>query len=93
MQLQLELPFILLGLIAGCWQYAPKQLKTYWLPTWLGLVLLIILAKVGQLFLPVHSFDWQEIRWGIVGTLEGMAATAIVPELIKRGLILLKQLP
>ena len=93
MQLQLELPFIVLGLIAGCWQHTPKELRSYWLPTWLGLVLVIVFAKVGQLFLPVNYFDWWEIVWGIVGTLEGMAATAITLAIVKRGLILLKQSP
>lgn len=35
---------------------------------------IVLVAELGQLFLPKRHFDWADIGWGLVGTTLGMVA-------------------
>jgi len=49
----------------------PKQKRTI---LFLGLAGVVLVAELGQLFLPKRHFDWADIGWGLAGTSLGMVA-------------------
>ncbi len=76
-----SVPFIILGAAIGIWLLKNDHSWNYWLASWLGLVSVVVIAEIGQLFLPKRSFDWWDIAWGSLGALIGMAFVILVSRL------------
>jgi hypothetical protein len=72
------IPFVFLGLVVGAWLAAEGQLWYRWGMALLMLSAVVVIAELGQLFLPQRFFDWGDILWGIVGGATGLAAAAVI---------------
>jgi len=75
-------PFAVLGGLVGiqlAWQNCSLL---QWLLVWLCLVVLVVLAEAGQLFLAHRSCDIGDIGWGITGGLVGLSIVAIIKRLL-----------
>lgn len=65
-------PLFVLGLVIGVWLSGASYSWHWWLGSWLILVMVVIIAEFGQLFLPHRSFDWWDITWGAIGASTGL---------------------
>ena len=65
-------PFIFLGIVTGAWLSLKNYAWYIWLAAWFGLMVVVIFAEVGQLFLPHRSFDWWDVAWGVAGAIVGL---------------------
>lgn len=61
------IPMTFLGFISSCLLSFRKSKLQVWIFVWLFLIALVILAEVGQLLLPLRSFDLKDIYWGALG--------------------------
>jgi hypothetical protein len=73
MNLRTAVPLVLLGLFSGIWLNITRQEWYWWIATWLGLVIVVLIAEAGQLVLPKRHFDWGDVMWGALGAFGGMA--------------------
>lgn len=71
------IPFLILGLVTGFRLMYLKSSLLKWLRYWAILVLIVILAELGQMLLPQRTSDWRDVAWGIIGTVLGMLIIAI----------------
>ncbi|MFC5412534.1 hypothetical protein ACFPMF_24630 [Larkinella bovis] len=78
MNLRTAVPLVFLGLFSGMWLVSRKYTGPQWAVTWLGLIVIVALAEIGQLALPKRHFDWGDIVWGAAGALGGMAVVWMV---------------
>jgi hypothetical protein len=70
--LRTAVPFLFFGTIAEIWYFntsSPFKRRVIML---LVSSLIVIVAEVGQLFLPKRTFDLRDIAWGITGTATGI---------------------
>jgi hypothetical protein len=65
-------PFLAMGLMAGCWLVLTRQPWQRWIGFGLGFAGIVFVAEVGQLPLPHRHFDWEDIAWGTTGAFGGM---------------------
>ena len=67
-------PFVFLGLVIGGWlRKKGKAMKK-----WLLLLVLVLIAELGQLFLPLRIFDWRDVAWGSGGAAFGIGIIAFL---------------
>ncbi len=71
-------PLVFLGFVAGGWLALKKRPFPWWFGVWSGLVGVVLIAEIGQLFLPARNFDWGDVAWGAVGSLVGMGMAALL---------------
>ncbi|UFH54592.1 VanZ family protein [Spirosoma sp. KNUC1025] len=71
-------PFIFLGMFAGLLPTRTQRLMARWAIVWLILVGVVILAELGQLLLPDRVFSWEDIGWGALGSIIGLAVSAVI---------------
>lgn len=83
-QLRTGVPFLLLGLMIVGLLKRELSRAGYWL-VWCGLVGVVVLAEVGQLFLPRRHFDGMDIIWGGVGAALGLGVGIAVRRLLSKG--------
>lgn len=79
--LRTAVPFVALGWLAGGWLWGQRRPWRQWPWAWAALVLLVIVAEVGQLFRPERSFDPADIGWGAAGALLGLGTVAALRRL------------
>ncbi|TGE04304.1 VanZ family protein [Hymenobacter fodinae] len=72
------IPFVFLGLLVGAWLIAEEHPWPWWGMAFTSLVAVVVIAELGQLFLPQRFFDWGDIGWGVVGAAAGLGLAAIV---------------
>lgn len=60
-------PFVFLGLLVGLRMITVKYIWRQWFASLLVMATIVLLAEVGQLFIPKRSFDWLDVAWGIGG--------------------------
>lgn len=78
-------PLLLLGFFVGLLPIVgPSENISRWFITWLLLTALVILAELGQLFLPKRAFSLADIGWGSGGALLGLTLAAIAKDNIPR---------
>ncbi len=70
--LRTGVPFIVLGALVAVWLLDSGYAWYGWLVAWLGLVGVVLIAEVGQLFISGRYFDWLDILWGAVGAATGI---------------------
>ena len=70
--LRTAVPFVGLGLLTGSYLAAIGSTWRWWLYNWVGLILIVLIAEIGQLALPYRIFDWNDVAWGIIGSLAGL---------------------
>jgi len=83
--LRTAVPFVFLGAASefGLVQYPNQWKKRSGILAFLfGLVLV---AEIGQLFLTHRHFDYQDILWGIAGSIAGMLAGYTAKKLLAVG--------
>lgn len=62
-------PLAILGFISAAFLLLNKVIKLkVWCATWMGLTLVVLFAELGQLLLPLRSFDWLDVYWGGLGS-------------------------
>jgi hypothetical protein len=74
--LRTAVPFVALGWLAGGWLWAQRRPWRQWAWAWVGLVGLVSVAEIGQLFQAERSFDLADIAWGAIGALLGLGTVA-----------------
>lgn len=79
--LRTAVPFVALGWLLGGWLALRHRPWRQWPLAWLGLVVLVVVAEVGQLFLKNRSFDPSDIGWGAAGALLGLGTLAALRQL------------
>lgn len=77
-----SIPFILLGLIAEIIALENRNVKTKRTIALIVLILLVVIAELGQLLMPRRTFDFSDIAWGIVGSTIGMLLGIILKTLL-----------
>ncbi|WP_025613913.1 VanZ family protein [Cellulophaga baltica] len=61
-------PFIFLGFLAGAYLiYIKQKSLRFWILTGLILVLTVIIAELGQYFIPSRDPDPKDVLWGSIG--------------------------
>jgi hypothetical protein len=73
-----SVPFIFLGLLIGFWLLRGENFLKQWLLYWLLLIAIVLVAELGQLFLPNRIFDWRDVAWGACGAAGGMSLINIL---------------
>lgn len=68
-------PFILLGIVISIYLLLLKSNWFSWLASWLVLSIVVLLAEIGQLYLPHRSFDWWDVCWGSAGAMFGLVVS------------------
>ena len=76
-------PLFFLGGLLGVFLMIKRAYKKRWLGLWLVTVLVVFLAELGQLFMPLRTFDWFDVIWGAVGSGSAMIIMYIVYKLLK----------
>ncbi|GAB3904421.1 hypothetical protein GCM10028803_33840 [Larkinella knui] len=84
MNVRTAVPMVFLGLFSGIWLISRKYGGYWWAGIWLALVLIILIAEVGQLALPRRHFDWGDVMWGALGALGGITAIRMAGFLVKK---------
>jgi len=79
--LRTAVPFVALGWLAGGWLSVQGRPWRQWLWAWAALVGLVIVAEIGQVFMPERSFDLADIGWGAAGALLGLGTVAAIRRL------------
>lgn len=74
-------PFVALGWLVGGWLSQQHRPWRQWLPHLAGLVGLVVVAELGQLFLKNRSFDVRDIGWGAAGAVLGLGTVAAMRQL------------
>lgn len=74
-------PLVFLGLVTGSYLIYRKLPKHKWLICWLGLSVLVVIAELGQLFLPLRSPDFKDVYWGALGAGLGLGFMFIIKPL------------
>lgn len=67
-------PFIFLGLFAGIWIIINKKSNLWWLTSWMGLFITVLMAEVGQIFIENRVFDLMDVIWGAFGAFLGLVS-------------------
>jgi hypothetical protein len=75
-------PLFFTGIIAGIWLIKTSRPINYWLYTWIVLVIFLVVAECGQLFLPKRIFDWMDILWGICGSFTALLIAYLIQIII-----------
>jgi hypothetical protein len=79
--LRTAVPFVALGWLVGGWLWMHGRPWRQWLWAWAALVVLVIVAEIGQVFMPERSFDLADIGWGAAGALLGLGTVATLRRL------------
>lgn len=74
-------PLFGLSIVLGLFLVFKKANIIWWLVTWVFLFSLVILAELGQLFVPYRIFDIGDIKWGCLGATTGIC-TVFLPFLM-----------
>ena len=78
-------PLLILGFCVGLLPIVgPTENISRWAIAGLMLTALVVLAELGQLFLPKRAFSWDDIGWGSGGALLGLSLAAIAKDNIPR---------
>lgn len=79
--LRTGVPFVFLGLLAGL-LFAQRPDDFFrWFISWLILTGVVVIAEVGQLWLPKRTFSWIDIGWGAAGALVGLIVAALLQKI------------
>ena len=76
--LRTAVPFVGLSLLTGSYLAVIRTTWRWWLGSWIGLTLIVFIAEVGQLAVPYRSFDWNDVAWGVTGSLAGLLCAGSV---------------
>lgn len=76
--LRTGVPFIFIGLLAGFWLLENRKLFKTWLLFWFLMIIIVLIAETGQIFLPLRSFDWMDVAWGAIGAAFGLGTAYIL---------------
>lgn len=82
--LRTAVPFVFLGILL---EFGFVDLKEVWKKRFIILIILVgivIVAELGQLFLPKRHFDIEDILWGISGSILGICTGNIVKRILNR---------
>ncbi|WP_158974660.1 VanZ family protein [Cellulophaga sp. L1A9] len=78
-------PFVFLGFLAGIYLiYIQKKSLRFWILTGIILVLTVIIAELGQYFIPSRSPDLKDVLWGSIGAGLGLLPIFIFYKITKR---------
>lgn len=66
--LRTGVPFIFLGLVIGLKLILKKASLRYWVLSFFCLTALVVVAELGQLFLPLRTFDLKDVFWGSIAS-------------------------
>lgn len=66
------IPLFFLGIISGLYLTIKKSSRKKWFMSWVLLVILVLVAEVGQLLLPLRTSDLRDISWGALGGALGL---------------------
>lgn len=66
-------PFVFLGFLSGIYLlYIQKKSLRFWFLTLLILTITVIIAELGQYFIPSREPDLKDVLWGVIGTALGL---------------------
>ncbi|RDC66102.1 VanZ family protein [Adhaeribacter pallidiroseus] len=76
-------PFVFLGILTGIWLTMVRYPWHSWFTSWLVLVVIVLVAELGQLLLPYRSFDWWDIIWAAIGAIIGLIMPFVSTKFIR----------
>lgn len=77
-RIRTAIPFILLSLVIGAWFcYKRLSLHSYFL-AWVVLTGVVVLAELGQYFIPLRDVDVKDVLWGSAGSLLGLGLLYLI---------------
>ncbi len=80
------IPLFFLGLVSGLFLILKRLRISKWLLCFILLIILVLIAELGQLLLPLRSFDWKDVFWGAIGAAAGLCIMYILKLLFKKEL-------
>ena len=81
--LRTAVPFCFIGIALSCFLLLKKYTLKIWGITWIAIVFIAFVAELGQLGLPLRSFDWKDVYWGAIGALLPMLFMYMITFLYK----------
>ncbi|ADV48456.1 hypothetical protein Celal_1139 [Cellulophaga algicola DSM 14237] len=76
-------PFVFLGFLAGLYLiYIKKKSLRFWFLTGIILVLTVVIAELGQYFIPSRDPDPKDVLWGSIGAGLGLLPLFIFDKII-----------
>ena len=79
-------PFVGLSLVIGIWLSLKKASFNKFILAWFILIGVVVLAELGQYFIPSRDADIKDVFWGMVGSFIGlgiMLATNLLTRLFR----------
>ena len=76
-------PFLFLGFLTALYLYKKYATVQAWIIAYFILVSLVVIAELGQLFIPTRYCDWRDMLWGAAGDLPGFSLWGFL--FIRRG--------
>lgn len=76
--LRTAVPFSFIGITLSCFLLIKKYALKIWGVAWIAIVFIVFVAEIGQLKLPLRSFDWKDVYWGAIGSLLPMLFMYII---------------
>lgn len=71
-------PFFFLALVIGAWFYVKRFSRRYFVGAWVLLTGIVVLAELGQYFIPLRDVDLKDIFWGSLGSFLGLGLVYLV---------------
>lgn len=63
------IPFFLMGVSISSFS---RQSLRFYILCWMAMIVMVVIAEVGQLYLPGRSFDYWDIFYGVSGGATGI---------------------
>ena len=78
-QIRTAVPFMGLGFLCGIYlRFSKRTFFSYWAMAWLGLIMIVCIAELGQYYIPSRQLDFMDVFWGMVGSGFGLGLAFFV---------------
>lgn len=82
-RIRTAVPFVFLSVIVGAWFCIRNVPLTYFVVAWGILTGVVVLAELGQYFIPLRDVDLKDMFWGSTGSFIGLATMYLVKFFIR----------
>jgi len=77
-RIRTAVPFVFLSLLIGAWFWIRNVPAYYFVVAWGVLTAVVVLAELGQYFIPMRDVDLKDMFWGSAGSFFGLGTMYLV---------------